>query len=68
MKTYTVVVHCRQRGAIGIFYDRTFTLTDLEGLGRDQLRDRWFDRFGAEWELHHVVAVIESAGGSVEGA
>lgn len=53
-RVYTVRALVRQRGAIGVFRWVTFDVTQPAGIepSRDQIRDRWFDQHGREWELN----------------
>jgi hypothetical protein len=52
--SYTVTVHCRQRGAIGIFENRRFTLTAPDNATRADILDAWERDFSDSWELHHI--------------
>jgi hypothetical protein len=47
---WTVVVNVRQVGAIGVWYEKTFTFAAPADATRDQCRDAWLAPFGTDWE------------------
>jgi hypothetical protein len=58
-KSYSLVVHCRVRGAIGVFYPVAFRVDAPSGASRDAIRDAWFAKYGDDWEMHHIVFVTD---------
>ena len=54
------MVHVRQRGAIGVFYNQTFSVTTAANVNsREQVRNAWYNQHGDKWEPHHYVSITE---------
>ena len=53
---WEVTARIRQRGAIGIFYNKAFTVTAPRTALREQIVNAFIEQYGNEWELNHIVS------------
>jgi hypothetical protein len=53
---WEVTARIRQRGAIGIFYNQTFTVSAPPDAVREQIVNAFIAQYGNEWELNHIVS------------